>query len=87
MRLFFIVAVILAGVVLAVQNASAVAVQFFFWRGQTSLALTVTLCFAIGALLSLLLSMPRIYRMRAHERSLRDRVSQLEAAAAPPAGS
>lgn len=87
MRLFFIVAVILAGVVLAVQNASAVAVQFFFWRGQASLALIVTLCFAFGALLSLLLSMPGIYRMRAHKRSLRDRVSQLEAAAAPPAGS
>lgn len=84
MRLFVIIVVIFAGVVLAVQNASAVSVQFFFWQGQASLALIVTLCFAIGALLSLLVSMPRIYRMRAHERSLRDRIAQLEAAQGSP---
>ncbi len=84
MRLLAIIAVILASVVLAVQNASTVVMQFFFWRGEASLALLATLCFAAGALVSLLASLPSIYRMRANEPLLRARIELLEKADGSP---
>lgn len=81
MRLFAVFAIVIAATTFAVQNAPAVTVNLFPWRFDAPLALVITACFAAGALVSLLASVPhlyRLYRMRAHERLLRAQAADME---------
>jgi uncharacterized integral membrane protein len=82
MRLFAVFAIVIAAMTFAVQNAPTVTINLFFWRFDAPLALVITACFAAGVLVSLLASVPhlyRLYRMRAHERLLTAQVADLEA--------
>lgn len=82
MRLFAVFAIVIAAMTFAVQNAPAVTINFFFWRFDAPLALITTACFAAGALVPLLASMPhlyRLYRIRSHERLLTAQLADLEA--------
>lgn len=78
MRIALVLLLLLTAVILAVQNAAVVTVTFVFWRVEASLAVIVALCFAIGAIGGVLAAMPRLYRMRAHERQLRAQLATLE---------
>lgn len=82
MRLFAVFAIVIAAITFAVQNAPAVTINLFLWRFDASLALIITACFAAGALMSLIASIPhlyQLYRMRSHERLLMSQLEDLEA--------
>ncbi|HET9394857.1 MAG TPA: LapA family protein, partial [Nitrospiraceae bacterium] len=52
-----------------------------FWKLNASLAIVVALCVTAGALLGALISMPRLYRMRAEQRRLRAQLAELDPSA------
>lgn len=82
MRLFAVFAIVIAAMTFAVQNAPAVTVNLFLWRFDAPLALVIMACFVAGALVSLLASLPQLYRlhrMRSHERLLTAQLADLEA--------
>jgi uncharacterized integral membrane protein len=82
MRLFAVFAIVIAAMTFAVQNAPAVTINLFLWRFDAPLALVIMACFAAGALVSLLASIPqvyRLYRMRSHEQLLTAQLADLEA--------
>jgi uncharacterized integral membrane protein len=79
MRIALVLLLLLTAVILAVQNAAVVTIKFLFWRGEVSLAVILALCIAIGAIGGVLAAMPRIYRMRLHERKLRAQLASLDA--------
>ena len=66
MQSFLIVALGLAilTVIFALQNAIPVGVTFLVWKFEGSLALVLMLTFALGVLVSLLLSIPAILKRR-----------------------
>jgi putative membrane protein len=66
MQLFLIVALGLAilAVIFALQNAIPVGVTFLVWKFEGSLALVLMLTFALGVLVSLLVSIPAILKRR-----------------------
>lgn len=79
-RTFLILLLVLAAVLFAVQNADVVTVDVLFWKLNASLAIVVALCVTAGALLGALISMPRLYRMRAEQRRLRAQLAELDPA-------
>ncbi len=84
MRLLLVALVIVvAAVILAVQNASGVTLELFFWQMEAPLAVLIALSFAAGAFVSWLISMLRLRRMRSHERLLMAQLADLEAASGP----
>ena len=86
MRTVLILGLMLLAVIFAVQNADVVSVDFLFWKLDTSLAILAALCITVGVLLGVLLSVPRIYRMRADQRRLRAQLAELDPSVAshPP---
>lgn len=78
MRIVLALLLLFAAVILAVQNATAVTISFWFWRVDAPLAIIVALSFALGAVGGILLSAPRLYRMRSHERQLRAQLADLD---------
>lgn len=65
----FIIALIVfvAAVVFAVQNAVPVAVSFFFWDFQASLAIVILVAFSLGILLGLIVFLISGFRRRMSE--------------------
>lgn len=81
MRTIFILVLVLAAVIFAVQNADVVTVDVAFWKLDASLAIVVALCVTAGALLGGLICMPRLYRMRAELRRLRAQLTAVDPSA------
>ena len=86
MRTVLILGLMLTAVIFAVQNADVVSVDFLFWKLDASLAILAALCVTLGVLLGVLISVPRIYRMRADQRRLRAQLAQLDPSVASPSG-
>jgi uncharacterized integral membrane protein len=77
MRIVLVLLLMIAAVIFAVQNATMVSVTVLTWRFEASLAVIVVVCLALGAIGGVLISVPRLYRMRAHEKKLRARLADL----------
>ena len=91
MQLFLIVALGLAilTVIFALQNPIPVAVAFFSWEFEGSLALVLLLTFALGVLVSLLVSIPAIVKRRSAISNQTKKIEELEnrlAERIPPPG-
>jgi uncharacterized integral membrane protein len=82
-RTVLIVVALLAAVIFSVQNADVVTIDLFFWTMRASLAIVTASCLAVGAVIGILVVLPRVYRMRASERRLRAQLADLDATAAP----
>lgn len=79
MRLLIVLVVGVVAVVFAVQNVVVVPISVLFWRVEASLAVVIAVCVVLGALLGVLVSVPRILRMRTRERNLRTQLADLGA--------
>jgi lipopolysaccharide assembly protein A len=80
MHLFLIVALGLAilTVIFALQNPIPVGVTFFIWKFEGSLALVLILTFALGVLVTLLISIPAIVRRRSSTSRQTKKIEELE---------
>jgi uncharacterized integral membrane protein len=80
MQSFLIVALGLAilTVAFALQNAIPVGVTFLVWKFEGSLALVLMLTFALGVLVSLLLSIPAIVKRRSAIANQTRKIEELE---------
>ena len=80
MQLFLIVALGLAilAVIFALQNAIPVGVTFLVWKFEGSLALVLMLTFALGVLVSLLVSIPAILKRRSAISNQKKKMEELE---------
>ncbi|MBN1622696.1 MAG: LapA family protein [Endomicrobiales bacterium] len=56
--LFFAVIIAIFAVIFAVQNTAVVTISFIAWRFQGSLALILLIAFGLGAIVSVLVSLP-----------------------------
>lgn len=79
MRLIFALIGMMVAVTFAVQNAAPVAIKVFFWQLEASLAIVVTVCFALGAIVAGIAVIPEIYKRRSGERRLQAKLASLEA--------
>lgn len=77
MRMLLVLLVAVFAVVFAVQNVVVVPVSVLFWRLESSLAIIIVVCIALGALAGVLISMPSFLRMRSRERRLRAQLADL----------
>ena len=80
MHLFLIVALGLAilTVIFALQNPIPVGVIFLVWKFEGSLALVLMLTFALGALVSSLVSIPAIVKRRSAISNQKKKIEELE---------
>ena len=80
MHLFLIVALGLAilTVIFALQNPIPVGVTFFIWKFEGSLALVLILTFALGVLVTLLISIPAIVKRRSSISRQTKKIEELE---------
>jgi uncharacterized integral membrane protein len=80
MQSFLIVALGLAilTVIFALQNAIPVGVTFLVWKFEGSLVLVLMLTFALGVLVSLLLSIPAILKRRSAISNQKKKMEELE---------
>ena len=80
MHLFLIVALGLAilTVIFALQNTTPVVVTFMFWEFEGSLALVLMLTFALGVLVSALVSIPAMVKRRSVVSNQTKKVEELE---------
>lgn len=80
MQSFLIVALGLAilTVIFALQNAISVTVTFLIWQFEGSLALVLMLTFVLGALVSLLVSIPAIVKRRSAISTQKKKIEELE---------
>lgn len=80
MRSFLIAALGLAiiTVIFALQNPIPVGVTFLVWKFEGSLALVLMLTFALGALVSLLVSIPAIVKRRSAISTQKKKIEELE---------
>ena len=76
-RIVPVLLLLLAAVVFAAQNAVVVTINVLAWQLNASLAIVVAIAVAVGAIGGILASVPRLYRMRAHEKRLRARLADL----------
>lgn len=76
MRLILVLIVVLVAVVFAAQNATPVTIDLFFWRIDSSLAVVIASCFAIGIIAGILFAVPSLYRMRSHRRRLQAQLAE-----------
>jgi lipopolysaccharide assembly protein A len=65
-------------VIFALQNAISVAVTFLIWQFEGSLALVLMLTFALGVLVSLLVSIPAIVKRRSAISNQKKKIEELE---------
>lgn len=77
MRTIILLTLMLVAVIFAVQNADVVAIDVLFWKVNASLAIVIALCVTAGVIVGLLISLPRIYRMRTDHRRLRAQLAEL----------
>jgi lipopolysaccharide assembly protein A len=77
MRIVLVLLLLLAAVIFAAQNATVVTITVLAWRLDASLAIVVAIALAVGAIGGLLAGVPRLYRMRAHEKRLRAQLADL----------
>lgn len=87
MRMVLVLIALILAVIFAVQNATPVTLNAFFWRLDASLAVIIVLCVALGAVITSLAVMPSLFRSRSSERRLKARVAQLELTTKPAAPS
>ena len=78
LNLILLLAAVVVVVLFALQNSVNVTVVFFLWRAEASLALVLTICVGIGALLSALATLPKLVRNRLDFRRQQDRIEALE---------
>ena len=80
MRLFLILASIIAllAIVFALQNAVSIEIVFGIWRLEESLALVLLLVLTVGFLIGLLVSIPAIARKELKILSHKKRIAELE---------
>lgn len=80
MQSFLIVALGIAilTVIFALQNTIPVGVTFLFWNFEGSLALVLMLTFALGVLVSLLVSIPAIVKRRSAISNQKRKSEELE---------
>ena len=80
MQSFLIVALGLAilTVVFALQNTVPVVVSFLIWKFEGSLAMVLMLTFALGVLVSSLVSIPAIVKRRAATSNQKKKIEELE---------
>jgi uncharacterized integral membrane protein len=77
MRIALVLLLLFAAVIFAAQNATTVTITVLAWRLNASLAIVVAIAFAVGAFGGVLASVPRLYRMRIHEKRLRAQLADL----------
>lgn len=65
-------------VIFALQNAIPVGVTFLFWSFEGSLALVLMLTFALGVLVSLLVSTPAIVKRKSTISNQKKKIEELE---------
>lgn len=65
-------------VIFALQNSIPVGVAFLVWKFEGSLALVLMLTFALGALVSLLVSIPAILKRRSAISNQKKKMEELE---------
>ena len=72
-----------AAIIFAIQNTDVVALRFLGWEFESSLALLVIIALAIGAAITLLVSIPamigdsfRISRLERHNRKLGETIAE-----------
>jgi len=80
--LFVSLAVSILAVVFALQNNAPTALSFLSWKFESSLAVVILVAVAVGALVSLFAALPGKIRLKWQLRSARNRIAELEAAAA-----
>jgi uncharacterized integral membrane protein len=80
MQVLLIIALLIAilAVIFALQNAVTVSIAFLVWKTEGSLALVLLVALAVGALVSLLASLPAIIRGAWTTASQKRRLSELE---------
>ncbi len=80
MSLLLILALIIAAlaVIFALQNAMPIAVSFFTWRYEGSLALVLLLTLGMGVIISLLISLPAVIRKKLIISSQKKVINDLE---------
>ena len=77
--LFAALGVALLAVMFALQNIAPVTVAFFAWTFEGSLALLLFVALIVGALISLLASIPTLVKGRWTVATLKKRIAALEA--------
>ncbi|WP_216900389.1 lipopolysaccharide assembly LapA domain-containing protein [Synechococcus sp. CCY 9618] len=84
MRVFTVLALLLAMVamVFALQNATVVSISFFSWQASQSMALVLLFSFFLGVVAGLLLSVPpmirRMGRLAQTRRTVTEQAEELE---------
>lgn len=88
MQLLFILGIVFAiiAVTFAVQNNASVAVAVGFWHFESSLAVVLLLAIGLGALITALISTPRMIKSQWDNASLQRQVIKLEEEKAVLAG-
>ena len=76
--LFFALFIAILAIIFAIQNNETTTVSFFLWDSEGSLALVLLISMAVGALISLLASLPSNIKSRWTIRSLRKKTTELE---------
>ena len=64
LTLILVLIIMLLMVILALQNSDPLVVKVFFWEVKTSLAIMIPLAVLFGALLGVLVSVPRFRKTR-----------------------
>lgn len=84
MTIFLFLSLVVAAisVIFALQNNETVEITFLVWTFEASLALVVLVSLALGALISFLASTPTMIRKDMTNRTMRKRVTELEASVA-----
>ena len=79
-QLYLVIALLfaVAVAVFAVQNATPVQVNFLRWHFESSLVVVILISAALGALLTVLLGVPRVLRIRRRLKEESTRLMELE---------
>ena len=77
--LFFALFIAILAIIFAIQNNDTTTVSFFIWNTDGSLALVLLITLAVGALISVLASLPSNIKSRWAVRNLRKKITELEA--------
>jgi len=87
-QLLFILGIVFAiiAVTFAIQNNASVAVVFGIWQFESSLAVVLLLAIGLGALITALISTPRMIKSQWNNASLQRQVIKLEEEKAVLAG-
>jgi uncharacterized integral membrane protein len=76
--LIFSLLLAIVAVFFAVQNADPTPVKFLFWKYESPLAVSLLISVLLGAIMSLLVSIPSLARLKLSLRNQRKRNTELE---------